>query len=155
MECGWWQTVKADLRLHERARNRSRQISGYSAQRPALLITAACGLFTRCWPVIMRRGPGDTGGQALMTGAMLTVHWAPDRFNPDFMTISSEYFMAVSGLAKFPCSLLNIKYGVDNLNFAQISELANYSPADYRSQVFIWNPKYNWLPEKIISVSKY
>ena len=63
--------------------------------------------------------------------------------------------MAVSGLAKFHCSVLNIKYGVDNLNFAQISELANYSPADYRSQVVMTNTKYNWLPEKIISGSKY
>ena len=52
-------------------------------------------------------------------------------------------------------SLLNIKYWVDNLNFAQISELANYSPADYRSQVVMTNTKYNWLPEKIISGSKY
>ena len=52
----------------------------------------------------MRRSPGSRG-QPLMTGT--TVHSIPDRFtfSPDFMTISSEYFMVVSGLAKFHCSI--------------------------------------------------
>ena len=54
--------------------------------------------------VMMRRSPGSRG-QPLMTGT--TVHSIPDRFtfSPDFMTISSEYFMVVSGLAKFHCSI--------------------------------------------------